>query len=105
MNRKISLSIIRDNNILPIRFKTRFAMGRFAITPIPFSLASLIEPSRSIWSQMFIDIPIIWLQTDYKNGINYCRLKLNESNNLVVETWKWNMNNPDKEPIMECYIE
>ena len=50
-------------------------------------------------------LPIIWLQTDYKNGINYCRLKLNESNNLVVETWKWNMNNPDKEPIMECYIE
>ncbi len=82
MNRKISLSIIRDNNILPIRFKTRF-----------------------VWPQMFIDIPIIWLQTDYKNGINYCRLKLNESNNLVVETWKWNMNNPDKEPIMECYIE
>ncbi len=77
MNRKISLSIIRDNNILPIRFKTRF-----------------------VWPQMFIDIPIIWLQTDYKNGINYCRLKLNESNNLVVETWKWNMNNPDKEPIM-----
>lgn len=82
MNRKISLSIIRDNNILPIRFKTRF-----------------------VWPQMFIDIPIIWLQTDYKNGINYCRLKLNESNNLVVETWKLNMNNPDKEPIMECYIE
>lgn len=82
MNRKISLSIIRDNNILPIRFKTRF-----------------------VWSQMFIDIPIIWLQTDYKNGINYCRLKLNESNNLVVETWKWNINNPDREPIMECYIE
>lgn len=77
MNRKISLSIIRDNNILPIRFKTRF-----------------------VWPQMFIDIPIIWLQTDYKNGINYYRLKLNESNNLVVETWKWNMNNPDKEPIM-----
>ena len=76
MNRKISLSVIRDNNILPIRFKTRF-----------------------VWWQMFIDIPIIWLQTDYKNGINY-RLKLNESNNLVVETWKWNMNNPDKEPIM-----
>ena len=82
MNRKISLSIIRDNNILPIRFKARF-----------------------VWPQMFIELPITWWQTDYKNGINYCRLKLNESNNLVVETWKWNMNNPDKEPIMECYIE
>lgn len=82
MNLKISLSIIRDNNILPIRFKTKF-----------------------VWPQMFIDIPITWLQTDYKNGINYYRLKLNESNNLVIETWKWNINDPDKKSIMECYIE